>query len=132
MGMEGFNKMIGGIPPSLDRLMGLVLILDDSHLRFTAGGKQLLKGMLAYYGFKITDVKTVKHYETIREIAINHAAAELTIDNTNAGDFAVDLSALVEDLFNTEKRVAEIFELKPARHLKIVPPSAIKSPCGEK
>jgi len=133
MAMEGSNKLIGGIPPSLERLTGLALTLDGKQLRFTARGKQLLKGMLAYYGSKIADVKTIGHYEAIREIAIRHAAVDLKSCSTNPGDPTVDLSTLVEDIFNPEKRVDEIFcELKPVPHLKIVPPSAGKLQGSEK
>ena len=131
--MEGSNKMIGGIPPNLDRLTGLVLILNGKQLRFTIRGRQLLKGMLAYYGFNIADVKTVEHYETIREVAISNAAAGLISDNTSLGDSALDLPALMADLFNTEKLVDEIFSgLKPAPHLKLVSPSTAKPWGSEK
>lgn len=121
--MDDSNKAIGGIPPALERLTGLVLISNGNQLRFTARGKQLLKGMLAYYGFNISDVKTITHYETIREIAISNAAFGLQSDNKNPDVPAFNLPALIDDLFNTEKLVDEIFrELKTAPHLKLVPP----------
>jgi hypothetical protein len=130
--MDTSNKMIGGIPPSLERLTGLVLILNGKQLRFTAGGKKLLKGMLAYYGFNIADVKTVAHYETIRKFAISSAAAGL-IGDTSREDSALNLPALVEDFFSCDKLVDEIFsELKPAPDLKLVNPSIAKPQVTEK
>ncbi|MDB6061770.1 MAG: hypothetical protein JWM78_1873 [Verrucomicrobiaceae bacterium] len=124
--MDDSNKTIGGIPPALERLTGLVLISNGNQLRFTMPGRKLLKGMLAYYGFNIADIKTITHYEIIREIAISNAALDLQSDK-NPNEPAHDLPALIDGLFNTETPVDKIFsELRPDQHLKLVPSAGAK------